>query len=52
MFTVLVAPTTLPAPVGTYLSDNRDSIGMAYVYGGPAAVSDDVLLAVQAAISG
>ena len=50
---VLAEPTgSLPPSVATYLTSNAATIGSAFVYGGTAAVGDDVLGHVQRAISG
>src|SRR5207244_2137734 len=48
---LLVRPGELPAPVQTYLSDNRDSLSGGFLYGGPVAVDENVRLAAQGAIT-
>jgi CSLREA domain-containing protein/uncharacterized repeat protein (TIGR01451 family) len=47
---LLVAPTFLPPAVADYLADNRASIQRVFIYGGRAAISDDVEAAVVAAL--
>ncbi|MHB8671374.1 MAG: cell wall-binding repeat-containing protein [Acidimicrobiales bacterium] len=46
------ATTPLPSAVSSYLASTRSSAGFAYTYGGAAAVSEDVRLAVKAALNG
>ncbi|MCU1484620.1 MAG: hypothetical protein JWN67_1366 [Actinomycetia bacterium] len=48
---LLTAPTALPATVQSYLAAGKSTIVIAYVYGGTAAVSENVRAAVVTAIS-
>ena len=48
---LLTAASSLSGPVGAYLTQGSAAERGAYVYGGPAAVSDGVLSAVQSAIT-
>ncbi|MHB8670025.1 MAG: cell wall-binding repeat-containing protein [Acidimicrobiales bacterium] len=48
---LLTAPSALPAAVAGYLNSARSTIGSAFVYGGAAAVGDNVVVQVQGAIS-
>jgi putative cell wall-binding protein len=48
---LLTAPNALPASVQGYLAGHKSAIVIAYVYGGTAAVSENVRGAVVAAIS-
>ena len=47
---LLSAGSELPAAVETYLTSHSDTIAAAYLFGGPAALSDGVRTAVEAAI--
>lgn len=48
---LLTAPSDLPAAVVSYLRSNRSIVASAAVYGGTGAVSDNVVVQVQSAIS-
>lgn len=47
---LLSLPDRLPPEVATYLSGNAAAIGRAFLYGGPAALTDDVAAEVAGAI--
>lgn len=48
---LLSRPDVLPAIVRDHLSANRSSLSSAYLYGGPSALSDQVLAEVRSVIS-